>query len=229
MNLETIVQWTNENSGFLSVILFFATLFYGWISGFFSSIIKKPKLKIRFIDKLLFFSTFDTGEKHIDNGKEYEIYKSAFVVYMSIANIGNMVTSIDKIYLSYYKNKRGFFKEKVWLAQWHTLEPFCLQISEDKVLMINSLLRRDNILDFSDRTSLDPGKSILGATYFEQGPAWGNFRPLLNKDLTATIHIKIVDIYGNKFKFKTCLKEKSIDDARVLYEHFGKTGEVMYN
>lgn len=35
MDIESIKNWANINQGFLAIILFFASLFIGWISGFF--------------------------------------------------------------------------------------------------------------------------------------------------------------------------------------------------
>ena len=127
--ITKLIKWANENEGFLSIILFFATILLGWLSGLFNSLIKKPNLKIRFIDKVSFYSSYLTGETHEVEGYTYDLHKTGFVVYMSIANIGNMPTSIDKIYLGYFKNKKyKFWNEKVWLAQWHALESFKIKL-----------------------------------------------------------------------------------------------------
>lgn len=226
MDMEAIndfIDWTNLNSGFLSVILFGATVIYGWLSGLFGSLIKKPKLKIRFIDKLSFFSMYLTGEnwKHPDSKLEYELHKTGFVAYMSFANVGNMATSIDKIYIGYYLNKPGFFKKINWLAQWHTIEPFLIPIIDDKYIYVKALRTRSHQFDDSNKDYIDVGASVIGVSYFEQQTAYGNFSPLMNKDNTTTVTIKILDVYGKKYLFKTKLRSIDIADARTYNRNFG--------
>lgn len=225
--IQKIINWTNENSGFVSVVLFIATILYGWLSGLFNSIIKKPKLKIRFIDKLSFYSFYKTGNNFYNKelNETYEVHKTGFVVYMSIVNIGNMATSIDKIYMAYYKNKWypwfKLIKEKVWLAQWHSIDSFRIPIQNEKYIYVTSLRIRSHELDDSNTSFIGVGDSLVGVAYFEQQEAWGNFSPLQNEDKSANIIIKIVDVYGRKYCFKTKLKLVELEKARKYNEHFG--------
>lgn len=41
MSIEELINWTNKNSGFLSLLLFVVTFALGLISGAFKSLIKK--------------------------------------------------------------------------------------------------------------------------------------------------------------------------------------------
>ncbi|SIQ77192.1 hypothetical protein [Chryseobacterium sp. RU33C] len=229
--IKQIIKWTNDNCGFLSLLLFCATITYGWISGLFSSLIKKPKLKIRFIDKISFFSLFYTGEKYFNQelNEEFELHKSAFVSYMSIANIGNMATTIDKIFLGYYKNKKYKFwnkKELVWLAQWHSVEPFKMNLKNGQIIIAQSLRIANSVNDVNDRSHIGIGNSLVGIAYFEGITAWGNYNPLLNKNNKIDIKIKIRDIYGNNFIFKTELKYLEIEKARGFNPHFGSIEQI---
>lgn len=225
--LSDIVNWTNLNSGFLSILLFLATILYGWLSGLFNSIIKKPKLKVRFIDKLTFYSFYNTGNIHINKNdqKVYDAHKIGFVVYMSIANLGNIATSIDKICLAYYKNKPYKWyhlrKEKVWLVQWHSIDNFKIPIKNDRFIHVNHLTIKKHEYDTSNSSFLNIGDSLIGVAYFEQGESWGNYSPFTNDNQSTDIIIKIKDIYGRKYCFKTQINYLELEDARKYNAHFG--------
>ena len=55
--IKDITDWCNQNSGFLTAIIFILTLVIGWISGFFKLIRKRPKFKIETIEGATFYST----------------------------------------------------------------------------------------------------------------------------------------------------------------------------
>lgn len=226
-----IIKWTNENSGFLSLVLFLITVIYGWLSGIFQSLSKKPKLKIRFLEKVSFFSFYYTGEKWFNEelNEEFELHKTGFSVYMSIANIGNKPTSIDKISLGYEKNstKRKWFKKDiVWLHQWHSIDDFIMKF-EDDFLVVKNLRIRNKLYSDSSNDNLGIGESVVGVAYFEQKTAWGNLNPIQNKNGEIDIIIKIADIYGKSYKFKTKLKILPIEEAREYNKHFGNVEKVM--
>jgi hypothetical protein len=50
MDIESIKNWANINQGFLAIILFFASLFIGWISGFFKWLFGKLGKKNPYIN-----------------------------------------------------------------------------------------------------------------------------------------------------------------------------------
>ncbi|MDV3873360.1 hypothetical protein [Elizabethkingia ursingii] len=226
--INKFIKWTNDNSGFLSVVLFFAAIIYGWVSGLFNSLIKKPKLKIRFIDKVSFYSFYMTGEKYEVNNYTHDLHKTGFVVYMSIANVGNMPTSIDKIYLGYYKNKKyKFWNERIWLAQWHAIEPFKINLKNKSQIIVSTLRLKDSENDNSDKSLINIGNSIIGISYFEQETAWGNYNPIPNKDKSTNIKIRIKDIYGNNFYFKYKLKYMDLNKAREYNPNFGNIESIL--
>ncbi|QNF31852.1 hypothetical protein HUW51_03625 [Adhaeribacter swui] len=226
-----LIKWTNDNSGFLSLILFLVTILFGWISGLFNSLIKKPKLKVRFIEKSSFFSFFYTGNQSYEEqlNETFNLHQTGFAVYMSIANVGNMPTSIDKIYLGYYKNTtktKLFDKQMVWLPQSHIFADFKFEYGESLVF-IPPLRTRSDVFNQRRTDSLDVGESIVGVAYFEQGEAWGNLNPKSSDgDGTIKVVIKIRDVYGKHYKFKTTLKPKAIEEARTINEAFGLTTNI---
>ncbi|MGB0887391.1 MAG: hypothetical protein ACPGSL_04655 [Vicingaceae bacterium] len=224
--MEELIKWTNSNSGFLSLILFIVTVIAGWSSGLFKSLIKKPKLKIRFIPKMSFYSFFLTGEKMYNKelNEEFELHKTGFVSYMSIANIGNKSTSIDKIWLGYYKNvdKKKWFKREIqWLVQWHPLGNFKIPITDGSEILVSNLRLKNNIYDNGNVDELEIGKNLIGVAYFEQEKAWGNLNPIQDNNGKIDVIIKIEDIYGKFYKFKTELEYLPIEQARDFNPNFG--------
>nr|WP_315396820.1 hypothetical protein [uncultured Sphingobacterium sp.] len=234
MNWQIFIKWTNDNSGFLSLILFVVTILFGWISGFFNSIIKKPKLKVRFIEKASFYCFFETGNQyyHPELKENFDLHQTGFAVYMSIANIGNIPTSIDKIYIGYYRNflkKKLFDKQIIWLAQWHTFDNFKFEY-QDNILLIPPLRVRNEYFKDQNNDSLEVGKSIVGVAYFEQQEAWGNYNPkTIDSDGKIKIIIRVRDIYGRNYSFKTTLKPKTLDEARKINSTFGDSSNIMRN
>lgn len=227
--INKLIKWTNDNSGFLSVLLFLAAIVYGWGSGLFNSLIKKPKLKVRFIDKVSFYSFYFTGEKYEvkEHNYTYDLHKTGFVVYMSIANVGNMPTAIDKIYLGYLKNKKyKFWDKRIWLTQWHALEPFKIKMKNKTQIQVATLRIRDSENDNSNKSFINIGDSIVGIAYFEQETAWGNYNPITNEDKSANIKIRIKDTYGNNFYFKHKLKYMDLNKAREYNPNFGNIESI---
>lgn len=232
MDWQTFIKWTNDNSGFLSLILFLAAILFGWFSGLFKSLIKRPKLKIRFIEKASFYCFFGTGNQyyHPELKENFDLHQTGFAVYMSIANVGNMTTSIDKIYLGYYRNskkKKLFAKQMNWLAQWHTFDNFKIEYGNTTLLIPPLRVKTEFFMNKNDDT-LEVGKSIVGVAYFEQEEAWGNFNPKsIDKKGTIKVIIKIRDVYGRHYNFKSTLKPKSLDEARKMNSTFGDISRII--
>jgi len=231
--MDEIIKWTNDNSGFLALVLFLISVIYGWLSGMFNSLIKKPKLNVRFIPKMSFYSFYYTGKKWLnkDLNEEFELHKTGFVSYMSISNIGNKTTTIDKIWIGYYKSttKRKWLNKNniQWLTQWHPIDNFMYTMTDGSQVMVNNLRVKNNIFDNIDNNSLEIGKSLTGVAYFEQETAWGNFCPFQNDDRSVNVTIKIRDIYGKYFRFKTKLKQLDIEDARKFNPNFANIEQLI--
>ncbi|MCD4678884.1 MAG: hypothetical protein K8S00_00720 [Bacteroidales bacterium] len=229
--IKQIINWTNENSGFLALTLFVLSIVYGWLSGLFKSLIRKPKLKVRFIDKMTFYSFFYTGEKWYNEeiNEEFELHNTGFVVYFSIANVGSKPTSIDKIWLGYKRNTTGrqLFKKNIqWIPLLHPGENFKIEYTNDMIVIISNIVTRSSEYDYNYQRDLGIGSSVVGTAYFEQGSSWGNFNPKQGYGGIIDAIIKINDIYGKVYKFKTKLKQLPIEKARKYNQHFGKMSQL---
>lgn len=231
--MNKLLEWTNENSGFLSLVLFILTFLYTWISGILKSLIKKPKLRIRFLNKMTFYSFLYTGEKTFNKelDEDFDLHKTGFVIYISIANIGNKPTSIDKIWLGYKKSTliENMFKRSIqWIPQWNPIESFKIKMANETELVLNNLRLKNDLFDNNETSNLEVGKSLVGTVYFEQLTAWGNLHPKQNKKGVIDVIIKIQDIYGKNFKFKTKLNQLPIEKAREYNPYFANVEKLMH-
>lgn len=229
--VNEIIYWTNSNSGFLALILFIATIIYGWASGLISSLIKKPKLKVRFIPKMSFYSFYFTGERWFNAhlNEEFDLHKTGFVLYMSIANIGNKPTSIDKISLGYYKNNlknKHSKKDLQWINQMHPADDFGIELSNGEHILIPNLRVRNRNFTNSSESFIDVGSSLIGVAYFEQLKAWGNLNPKEFKDGQIKVVVRITDVFGQAYIFKTELRNIPIEAARKHNPQFGNIEEL---
>lgn len=170
--LKNIISWTNENSGFVSVLIFLITLLIAWISGFFRMLVNKPKLKIQIINQCSFCCVFDLNEKYND----LPVHKSAFVIYIKITNIGKAPTSIGKIKLGYFKSDftHKFFSKRNWLTETISKEDFKFPFENSENLKVFPFLKQRNQLITNDSdTYLSIGKQNNGIIYFEELEAYG--------------------------------------------------------
>lgn len=90
----------NDNQGVVSVAIFLVTLFFGWFSGIFSALRKRPVFKIDVISGPSFCCTFNNGNEF----KGYKTHITAFSLYLNIANIGSAPSSIQSIHLGYHQD-----------------------------------------------------------------------------------------------------------------------------
>lgn len=51
-------KWSNDNQGIVSVAIFVFTIVFGWATGIFSALRRKPKFKLSLIDGPTFCCTY---------------------------------------------------------------------------------------------------------------------------------------------------------------------------
>lgn len=221
--IKEFIKWTNENSGFVSIILFVITFLIAWISGFFKFLTNKPKFKIEIIEQCSFCCVFDLNEKF----KNLPVHKSAFVIYLRITNVGKAASSIGKIKLGYYKSdlKKKFFSKRNWLNEAMVKDDFQFPFeNSDKVKVYPFLKQRSEIMPSENDTYLLVGKQTNGIIYFEEQEAYGNWMPRQNEDgITTDIQILIEDMFEKKYKKNYKLKFNLPETALKYNKYFGQT------
>jgi len=221
--INFIIKWTNQNSGFVSVLLFIITLLLAWISGFFKLLVNKPKFKIDLIDQCSFCCVFNFDEKH----KDLPTHKTSFVLYVKITNIGKAPSSIGDIKLGYYKSEFLYkiFSKRNWLFETIIKEDFKIPFRNSESLKVFPFLKQKNqlIANESD-TYLSIGKQNNGIIYFEEEEAYGSWIPRKNKDgKTTDVKIEIEDMFGKKHSKKIKIKFIEPKEALKYNSYFGQT------
>ena|ERR1700730_16784302 len=174
-------QALNENQGVVSVALFVIGLFLGWVSGIFGALRRKPKLKLGLIPGPNLCTTFFTAEKHNGNA----VHRTAISIYLQVANIGTLATSIENVALGYCWSIRSYnpmwLRYRIfwsWIDHPHiTLEEFQAQFSDGSIKVYPSLFQGSWMTGKTVDTYLEPGKVVSGTAYFEIDKSWGGHFP----------------------------------------------------
>src|SRR2546421_9400452 len=91
-------KWANDNQGVVSVAIFVITIAFGWASGIFSALRRKPKFKLSLIDGPTFCCTYPIGKTH----GEFEVHRTGIALYLVVTNVGSAASSIERISVGYH-------------------------------------------------------------------------------------------------------------------------------
>ena len=219
------IEWTNNNQGLVSLLLFVATIFFGWLSGIFSSLRRKPNFKFTVIPGPTFCTTFLTGEKE----GPYDVHRTAIALYLHISNVGSAPSSIDNIALGYHWHCAPFTPpwwqfgiRWFWISdQTVTLEDFQYHFA-DKVKVYPSLFQGSAILGSAPETYLQVGQTVNGVVYFEQRESWGACYPLQRNGRTR-IRVAITDAFGKRHQRTVSIPVISLEEARKYNPAVGQS------
>lgn len=217
--------WLNDNQGVVGVAIFAATVLFGWASGIFSALRRRPKFKVSLIDGPTFCCTYLTGEMH----GQYEAHRTGIALYLSVSNIGSSSSSIDGISIGYHWHLRRFsvmwLKYSVgwfWLKeQAIALEDFQVRIGES-VKVYPFLTQRNNLSPTQTDTFLDVGRSANGVVYFEQSDSWGGCFPKVTNGYVR-LKIRVHDVFGGQYTSTFNVPSVQFEHARKFCPAFGKT------
>jgi len=223
MTMDDIIRWTNDNSGFVSVVIFGLTLLIAWTSGLFNELRKRPRFKIEIVKQCTFATIFDLKKEF--NG--LQVTKTAIVIYFDITNIGNAPSSIGDIRVGYKKFDLGLrlFTRRNWIGEKIAKEDFRVGFENSEHAKVYPFLKqRNNSYPNQNDTFLEIGKIQNGIVYFEQEDSYGNWMPRINKDgKTINLKVEIKDAFGG-FHYKT-VDIDSVDSGHAFRFNplFGQT------
>lgn len=221
--MNYVIQWTNENSGFLTLLIFLITLLLGWISGIFKQLRHRPNFVINLINGPTFCCTFKTGRKYED----FESTITAIVIYLEIKNIGSAPSEIQKVQVGYHNYTFKYTYLWFWLDSIISLKDFG-QIIGDNLRVYPFLIQKSTLLPQENMTYLKDGQSAKGIVYFEQEESYGGFVPRI-KDGKVKIKVKIYDIYNATYSKTFWIPMVDLDYAKKYNEEFGQTLEKIKN
>lgn len=215
--MQTLIDWTNQNSGFLTLLLFAATLTLGWISGIFRALMHKPKFKVEINDGPTFISTFPSGKDF--NG--HEAHRTAACLYLSVTNIGTAPADIASVRLGYHNYSFNYTFLWFWINNTPAIGDFGHTIGE-KLRVFPFLFQKNHLAVHPSVTYLQSGQKTTGVVYFEQPESWGGFKPRI-KNGRSKIKILVEDSYGKGYAKTFLINFVELDYARKFNANFGKT------
>ncbi|NOU24291.1 MAG: hypothetical protein HOO90_01995 [Methylotenera sp.] len=219
--LELIIKWTNDNSGFISVLIFFVTIFLGWVSGVFRAILRRPKIEIS-ISQPSFFCNFDLGRKKEGNST----HRTAAVVYVTITNSGSAPTTIKDIQLGYHNYSFKFTFFWFWLSSVPSLRDFGHTVGEN-LRVFPFFFQRSMLMNSVGKTYLLEAQRETGIVYFEQEESWGSFKPRV-KNGNVKIKLKAHYVNGLVTSKTYLVPMHDLAHARKFSPEFGNTLEKMH-
>jgi hypothetical protein len=217
-------QWTNENSGFLTLLLFIVTIIAGWSSGIFKALRNRPSFNIQALPGPTFACTFPTGRKH----EGHDTHRTAFCLYLSVTNRGNSPTDLLSVELGYHNYTPRYSFLWLWL-QHETVALDDFQVPIGDHVKVYPFLNQVNRLSRSmPDTYLGPGRKVIGVVYFEQPVAWGGWLPRVT-DQHTRVKVRITDAHEKRHTKLVTIPFVSLEDARRYNPLFGATLEALHN
>lgn len=225
MPFDQLVSLLNANEGVVAVTIFCVTLFMGWSSGIFTALRRKPRLRIRCIPGPSFVCTYGTGKKQ----GAFDVHRTGFALYLSIANVGSAPTSIDRVSLGYRWALLPFVPlwwrytlQRFWLTdQTVALEDFQVEIG-DRLKVYPFLTQRSSLSGESARSFLEIGQATNGVVYFEQQDSWGACFPVSRYGIVR-VKVRVTDVFGRSYDKIIELNRVGLADARKYNPSFAKT------
>lgn len=224
-NIGATIDWLNSNTGVLALSIFIATLVFGWTSGIFTALMRKPRFTVRLIDGPTFSCTFTTGRKH----GEFDEHQTGIALYLDLSNVGSAPSSISSIEIGYHWHVRPF--SKVWLKYrigwfWLTNQSVSLvdfQAAIGESIKVYPFLTQTNQLaSIEAKTYLRIGESTNGVVYFEQRGSWGGCFPTSSNGFTK-IKLRIRDAHGRCYISKHRIPVMTFEEAKKFNPRFGET------
>jgi hypothetical protein len=218
-------KWSNDNQGVVSIAIFVVTVVFGWASGIFSALRRRPKFKLALIQGPTFCCTYLIDKRHGD----FDVHRTGVALYLLISNVGSAASSIEKISVGYHWHLKPFSVKWIkyrlgwfWLTE-QTIALADFQATIGGKTKVYPFLGQINSLSPARPTTyLEAGRSTNGVVYFEQTDSWGGFFPTVRNGKTR-ICVRVKDVFGKKHTARFTVPSVSLDEARKYNPAFGTT------
>lgn len=219
--MQETIDWTNQNSGFLTLILFIATLVLGWVSGIFRALRHKPNFQLRIIEGPTFISNFPT-EKEFRGG---HTHRTAAAIYLSVTNTGTAPAQIVSVRLGYHNYSFKYTFLWFWLNNTPAIGDFGHTIGE-YLRVFPFLFQKNHLAAHPISIYLQSGQDAIGVVYFEQPESWGGYKPRVKNGRTK-IKVLVKDSFGKRYAKTFAINVVELDYARKFNSKFGNTLSLM--
>ncbi len=230
-SIQNYAKLANDNQGVLTIVVFAATIFLGWVSGIFRALRNRPVFKINVLDGPTFCSTFPTGQKY----QGYDAHRTAISIYLNVANVGSAPASIERVSIGYKWHLDGV--SVLWLRYrlfWFWLKDSITSLEDFKYSFGEHIKVYPFLLQCTSTVMKEPqayllvGQSVNGVVYFEQKESWGGCFPSPRNGMTK-VKLKIRDSFGGIHTKKTIIPVVPIEQAKKYCTSFGQTFEILKN
>jgi len=226
MDFDSLLKWTNDNSGFLALLLFLATSSISFVFLIYKSIRKKittkPSLNIIVIEQPTMCSSFATG-KFDSHG---ELHRTAFLIYLKIINDGEVPVQIGDIHIGYKSANKKYNGTWFWLTEETILlEDYASPIG-DKHKVYPFLKQQNHRIQRTPITYLRPSEDTNGLVYFEQNESSGMNYPSIDTDFRVQSKIIVHDTKANKWSVEHRIIKVQIEPIREICPVFGLSKQI---
>jgi hypothetical protein len=213
--MSDIIQWTNNNSGWVSVLTFLAGILLSSFLWILKRPASKPVLKLEVLKGPTLCSSFDAGVT--DDGEV--LHRTAFLIY------GRVPVQVGDIHLGYRSSATPDGESFRWLVN----ETVLLQDYKDPIgenFKVYPFLKQSNSsIDNSRKTYLLPGEYENGLVYFEQEESYGLDYPYMDADSHVLTRIRVHDTLGSFWETDASVVKVKIEAIRENNPAFGLARE----
>lgn len=221
--INAVIDWTNTNSGFVSILIFIATIVYGWLSGFFAVITRKSSLKVNFLPEGTMCSVVPTGK----NTRGHDCFRFACSLYLELTNTGYRTIILDDYKLSYLaiNNSKPVLIEHLTVCK----SDFLVDLGNGDVKVLPFLVQTSYLSASSSNDTLLSGYKKTGIIYFESPEYYGNYSPLVDEESCVEITLNLTDTLGKKYQYKNLISCIKLIKAQKTCKKFGMTYNDLIN
>jgi len=220
-----IVEWANENAGFLSLLLFVASaILIPLIASHWKK--KKPNLKTEVIDNGTLCSSYTVD--FTETAKP--IHRTAFVVYLKITNTGNAPCYISKVTLGYRSDRSDDPREYRWLEHETPMLHDHFVAHGEQIRVLPFLKQRNTAIPNETDGLILPDAYKVGVVYFEQERSLGRDHPYIDEgcpDCFVSTRVRVHDTKNRYWETEHLIHEVLIETVREIYPSFGLSSESM--
>ena len=185
--IEELIKWTNSNSGFLSLLLFIATLLIGLVSGLYSSLTSRSKIKVEILKRPAVCMVEKIEKTHS---------RASFGVYLKIVNIGYSPVDIDSVFLSFQTQSKAWSEK---LSSTVCKSEFFEVLDGNKLKILPFLMQMSPNAVADNSSYLNRGQQKNGIVYFESEPMIDSELPFHNQEFKIKIKLFLKDTLGKSY------------------------------
>ncbi|KUJ74389.1 hypothetical protein AVO42_02980 [Thiomicrospira sp. XS5] len=219
--MSQIIDWTNNNAGFLALVIFLFTLITGWLSGIFSKLAQVPSLKIKTLHEGTMCSVAPTGNLHHNI---HPCYRFVCSLYLEFVNTGFRTIVFESYQLSYPTQSKEPGSTMLCIKNLTVCKSdFCVPLGGGDTKVLPFFEQKGYMTGISADTFIQSGFKTNGVLYFESDEYYGDFAPFQNPNKTVSVILHLKDTLGKEYEFNIDAKLVNVDIARKTCSKFGTT------